>query len=207
MLSQNFAKQNVASKLWGMSLREKHGDMMALQTHTIRLMKQQGNLDESQVEDADDAWLPDGGAAQATGADITVKVVPLPLALQGPAAAAWQLVSDASCTEEQIDAVALLALSMQKRFDARPDKTIILLPVATSGNNHRALWLGGGGVGKARTLNMIVQPLAEAFFGPDGFVQRHTPTRPPRTWAPRVAPCTPPTACSRTTPCRRRGCA
>ena len=121
ILSQNFAKQNVASNdLLGTSLREKHGDMMALQTHTIRLMKQQGNPDENQVEDADDAWLPDGGAAQPTSADITAKVVPLPVALQGPAAAAWQLVSDASCTEEQIDAVALLALSLQKRFDAGP---------------------------------------------------------------------------------------
>ena len=81
MLAQNFGKQNVGSKLWGMSLREKYGDMMALQTYTIRLMKQQGNLDHNQEEDADDAWLPDGGAAQPTGADITVKVVLLPLAL------------------------------------------------------------------------------------------------------------------------------
>ena len=39
---------------------------MALQTHTIRLMTQQANVDEIQVEDADDAWLPDGGAAQPT---------------------------------------------------------------------------------------------------------------------------------------------
>ena len=92
----------MGSNLWGMSLREKHGDMMALQTHTIRLMKQQTNPGEKQVENADDAWLPDGGAAQPTGADITMKAVPLPLALQGPFAAAWQLVSDASCTEEQI---------------------------------------------------------------------------------------------------------
>ena len=114
-------------------------------------MKQQGNADEVQMEDAGDAWLPDGGAAQPTGADITVKVVPLPLALQGPAAAAWQLVSDASCTEEQIDAVALLALSLQKRFDARPDKTTHFLPVATAENNHRAVWLGGGAVGKTHT--------------------------------------------------------
>ena len=65
--------------------------------------------------------------------------------------------------------MALLALSMQKRFDARPDKSSILLPVATPTNNHRAVWLGGGGVGKTRTLSMVVQPLAETFFGPDGY--------------------------------------
>ena len=105
--------ENAANNLWGMSLREKHGDMMALQTYTIKLMKQQANVDEVQVEDAGDAWLPDAGPAHPTGADVKVKVVPLPLALQGPAAAAWQLVCDASCTEEQIDAVALLALSLQ----------------------------------------------------------------------------------------------
>ena len=37
MLAQNFTKQNVGSNLWGMSLREKHGDMMALQTRSIAL--------------------------------------------------------------------------------------------------------------------------------------------------------------------------
>ena len=95
--------------------------------------------------------------------------MPLSLAMQGPGACAWQLVTETQCTEEQIDAVALLALSMQKRFDARPEKSSILLPVATPTNNHRAVWLGGGGVGKTRTLSMVVQPLAETFFGPDGY--------------------------------------
>ena len=79
--------------------------------------------------------------------------VPMSLAMQGRAAVALKLLTDAPSTEEQIDAVALLALSMQKRFDARPDKSSILLPVAT-------------------------------------------PTMPPRSWAPRLAPCTPPTGCS-----------
>ena len=106
---------------------------------------------------------------QPTGADSTVSVVQLPLALQGPAAAAWQLVSDASCTEEQIDAVALLALSLQKRFDARPDKTTHFLPVATAENNHRAVWLGGGGVGKTYTLTQVVEPLAVTYFGESGY--------------------------------------
>ena len=89
--------------------------------------------------------------------------------MQGPAAVALHLLKENQCTEEQIDAVALLAFSMQKRFDARPNKQSILLPVATAANNHRALWLGGGGVGKTRTLIKVVQPLAETFFGPDGY--------------------------------------
>jgi hypothetical protein len=89
--------------------------------------------------------------------------------MQGPAAVALKLLTDATCTEEQIDAVALLALSLQKRFDARPDKSSVRLPVATPANNHRAIWLGGGGVGKTRTLVMVVQPLAETYFGPNGY--------------------------------------
>ena len=89
--------------------------------------------------------------------------------MQGPAAVARKLLTDANCTEEQVDAVALLALSLQKRFDARPDKSTVRLPVATPTNNHRAVWLGGGGVGKTRTLCMVVQPLAETYFGPDGY--------------------------------------
>ena len=42
MLAQNFTKEKVGDNLWGMSLREMHGDRMALQTQTIRLMKQHG---------------------------------------------------------------------------------------------------------------------------------------------------------------------
>eukprot|EP00959_Pyramimonas_sp_CCMP1952_P155982 3262602-Pyramimonas_sp.AAC.1 len=65
--------------------------------------------------------------------------------MQGPAAVAWKLVTDAECTEGQIDAVALFALSLQKRFDGGPDKTTHLLPAASATGNHRAIWLGGGG--------------------------------------------------------------
>ena len=95
--------------------------------------------------------------------------MPLSLANQGPAAVALKLLTDAACTEEQIDAVALMALSMQHCFEARPDKSTIRLPVATSNNNHRSLWLGASGVGKTFTLNSVVQPLAETYFGPDGY--------------------------------------
>ena len=93
----------------------------------------------------------------------------MPLAQQGPAAVAWQLVTDARCTEEQIDAVAFVALALQKRFDARPDKSTHLLQVATAENNHRAVWLGGGGVGKTHTLTQVVEPLAITYFGESGY--------------------------------------
>ena len=102
-----------------------------------------------------DAWLPTSGY-QLDAEERDVEVVPLPLALQGPAAVAWKLLKDAECTEEQIDAVSLLALSLQKRFDARPDKETLLCPVATPDNNHRAIWLGGGGVGKTHTLTKVL---------------------------------------------------
>ena len=42
------------------------------------------------------------------------ELVPLPLAMQGPAAVARKLLTDANCTEEQVDAVALLAHSLQR---------------------------------------------------------------------------------------------
>ena len=119
-------------------------------------------LDEE--KDTGDAFLP-----SCTALPAVATMVPLPLAMQGPAAVAWKLLTDADCTEEQIDAVALLALARQRRFDARPDKSGVLLPVATAVNNHRAVWLGGGGVGKTYTLLHVVQPLAETFFGPEGY--------------------------------------
>ncbi len=43
------------------------------------------------------------------------------------------------------------------------------LPLATRFNNHKAIWLGGGGVGKTHTLCMVGQPLATIYFGPDGY--------------------------------------
>ena len=58
---------------------------------------------------------------------------------------------------------------MQKRFDARLDKTTHLLPVDTKTNNHRAVWLGGAGVGKTYTLTRVVEPLAVAYFGVSGY--------------------------------------
>lgn len=166
LLQQDFAISSGATQLARHGFGKDSSTMIALQKQTIALAKKQQSSEHEPV-DGDgqgDSWLPSGARQPAEP-----QWVPMPLAMQGPAAVALKLLTDASCTEEQIDAVALLALSMQKRFDERPDKSSILLPVATPANNHRALWLGGGGVGKTRTLCMVVQPLAETFFGPDGY--------------------------------------
>ena len=134
--------------------------MLALQKQTLASAKKQLAYEQELAEeDPNYPWMLSGAAQPAAMA-----VVPLLLAMQGPAAVAWKLLSDNACTEEQIDAVALLALSLQKRFDARPDKSCLRLPVATPGNNHRAVWLGGAGCGKTYTLCRVVQPLAEIFL-------------------------------------------
>ena len=126
MLKQNFTKRVDGNHVHGISFQDKFADMVALQNQSIKLMKQQAAPDDDngdgtasacQPGDADDAWLP----APPADPDQQTKVVPLPLALQGPAATAWQLVTDAECTEEQIDAVALLALDLQK--PSMPDLT------------------------------------------------------------------------------------
>ena len=165
MLKQNFTKRVDGNHVHGISFKDKFADMVALQNQNVKLMKQQAAPDGDDCDNADDAWLP----VLPADPDQQTKTVPLQLAQQGPAATAWQLITDAGCTEEQIDAVALLAWDLEKRFDSRPDKTTHLLPVATAEHNHRAVWLGGGGVGKTRTLQLVVEPLAVTFFGENGY--------------------------------------
>ena len=83
----------------------------------------------------------------------------------------------AQCTEEQVDAIALLALSLQRRFLARPDKSTRLLPVATPDNNHRAAWLWVAAVGKTRALSKEVEPQVVAYFGEGGYAAAVQPNR------------------------------
>jgi len=169
MLRQTFALPDGPSgDLPGIHFKDKFGDMLALQRQSIALAKRQINGGDITIDDCGDSWQP-SGASQPAQEDTDVAIVPLPLAMQGPAAVAWHLIEDAGCTEEQIDAVSLVALSLQKRFVTRPDKTTHFLPVATPDNNHRAVWLGGGGVGKTRTLNKVVEPLGVTFFGANGY--------------------------------------
>ena len=149
----------------GLTYNDDFHDMIALQKQNIALAK--GRLDDCDEPAGAEA---SSGAPQPASDDQLPILVPLPLAMQGPGKAAWKLVTDAECTGEQTDAVALLALSMEKRFVSRTDKTTHRLPVATAQNNHRVVWLGGGGVGKTRTLCKVVEPLALTYYGPHGYL-------------------------------------
>ena len=166
MLQQSFSLTDSSVQM-GFGFQAHFSDAVALQNRSILLAKKQMNGNDDVADDGGDFQPTACGAPQPT--DEEAVLVPLTLAMQGPAAVAWQLVQDAGCTEEQTDAIALLAVSLQKRSDDRPDKTTHKLPLATPKNNHRAVWLGGGGVGKTVTLNKVVEPLAQTFFGPDGY--------------------------------------
>ena len=157
--------------------RSEFDDALALQQRNVEILKKQliDPHDDSGAAETDGAAQPaaddDSRVAEAAWAtNPSCSLVPLSLAMQGPGAAAWELVTSAKCTDEQVDAVALLAQSMQRRFEARTDKTTHRLPVATAEHNHRAVWLGGGGVGKTRTLRMVVEPLAVTYFGEAGYL-------------------------------------
>ena len=147
MLQQNFSLTD-SSVETSFGFQDRFSDALALQNRSISLAKKQMSGNDDVVDDDGGDFQPSAsGASQPTEQDEEEAVlVPLTLAMQGPAAVAWQLLQDAGCTEEQVDAVALLAHSLQKRSDKRPDKTTHKLPLATPTNNHRAVWLGGGGV-------------------------------------------------------------
>jgi len=141
-----------------------------MQKSSIALAKtQQGNTDEEK----------DSGATQpaeysdAFQLPADVVVVDLPLAQQGPAAVARRLLEDARCTEEQITAVAGLARDLEIAWETRANKESHMFTgtdLAKAAGNHRAVWLGGGGVGKTRTLKLVVEPLAITFFGRGGYL-------------------------------------
>ena len=164
LLRHNVAMDAAAPDLRQHGFPKEASSMISLQKRNIELAKKQQSTEPEAPEEEDEASMFSGASQPAEA-----EWVPLPLAQQGPAVVAWKLLTDAECTKEQIDAVSLLAHSLQKRFEARPDKSTLLLPLASAANNHRAVWLGGGGVGKTRTLSKVVQPLAETFFGPNGY--------------------------------------
>ena len=92
----------------GIHFKDQFADRLALQRHSIALAKKQMGNADIEIEDSGDSWLP-SSASQPAEEDTHVALVPAPLAMQGPAAVAWQLIQDAESTEEQIDAVSLLA--------------------------------------------------------------------------------------------------
>ena len=120
LLQRDFSLVSLAQKLITHGFGENAKRMIALQRSIIELAKKQGAMenyeDEGDVED--ESSIPTSASEPAVP-----QWVPLSLANQGPAAVALKLLRDSKSTEEQIDAVALMALSMQKRFNARPDKS------------------------------------------------------------------------------------
>ena len=155
----------------GIRFEAQFQDMVALQRHIILMRKKQVNGNDVVLDEGGDEWLPNG-APQPVADDARPRLVPVPDAMKGPKFVAWNLAREANCTEEQIDAVALLALSLQKRFENRLDKSTHLLPVGTSSGNHRAVWLGGGGVGKTHTLSRVIEPMAITYFGEGGYLAK-----------------------------------
>ena len=151
----------------GLSLKEDADYCLALQRARLQAARQQGSCDIESAQDQPDLNF-DGAFLSAAPQEVCE--VPMPDALLGPGHVALKLLNKAGATEEQTDAVSLYALSLQRRFDSRVDKSSVRLPVATATGNHEAAWLGGGGVGKTRTLRHVVEPLAVTYFGPDGYL-------------------------------------
>ena len=153
-------------RMQGIFLGSEAQGAIATQRSRISLAKKQISAEPN----ASEAGFAESSGAVQPAEAAEVMRVPLSLALRGPGVCAWDLVTKASCTEEQIDAVALIAFSLQEKFDKREDLSSPRLPVASSSGNHRALWLGGGGVGKTRTLRRVIEPLATTYFGDDGYL-------------------------------------
>ena len=95
-------------------------------------------LDILIIDDEDD--IAHNGAAQS-GATKRPEVVPIPLAMQGPGRCAWHLVTEAHCTEERTDAVALLALELQEKF-ADPLVADMLAANSVTRKAHDTLHIG-----------------------------------------------------------------
>ena len=101
LLQGSFSLPAAAPQVSKMGFGPRYADMLALQKQTLTLAKNQQSADAGADEDPEnDDWLPNSGAAQPA----VPELVPLPLAMQGPGAVAWKLLTDASCTEEQVSA-------------------------------------------------------------------------------------------------------
>ena len=167
LMSMNFGLDAGAFQGHTLKLGKARANAITLQKKIIELAKKQPMQDNEEEEDGENG---DFSRIVNRNAELEEpQAVPVPDAVLGPAHVAWKLLTANTCTEEQKDAVALLALCLQRKFDKRPDKTTHLLPVNASSGNHRAVWIGGGGVGKTHTLTKVVQPLAETYFGLNGY--------------------------------------
>ena len=172
----------------------KRANTIALQKKIIELAKKEQTPDADADEDAVDGDF-------STIADKKTELeqaqaVPVPDAILGPAHVAWKLLTENTCTEEHKDSTALLALDLQHKFDKRPDKTTQVLPICEAKGNHRAAWLGGGGVGKTHThLIMLCNLWPKPISAQTGTVPARRAITPRRTLALAAAPSTLRTVC------------
>ena len=95
-----------------------------------------------------------------------------PCLLQGPKHVAWRLCRDENLSEEQVNAVALVVLPLQKAFDARPNKSSHLIPTRWQEGYVRVVFVGSGGCGKSLLINKVFTPLLQAYFGPKGLLKQ-----------------------------------
>jgi hypothetical protein len=82
-----------------------------------------------------------------------------------------------------------------------------LLPVAPATGNHRAVWLGGGGVGKTRTLSKVVEPMAITYFGEQGYLGKAQSKHAAHNLEPRARTMHSSSGPLMADPCRPPGCA
>ena len=103
-------------------------------------------------------------------AESVASIVPCADIAKGPSYVAWRLLQQACCTEEQVDAIALVAQCMQRQWTNRTDVAQFMLPPVSIKDNCRILFTGGGGCGKTYIINNVLRPLVETFYGRDSFV-------------------------------------
>eukprot|EP00438_Fugacium_kawagutii_P008273 Skav206546 [mRNA] locus=scaffold504:308454:314438:- [translate_table: standard] len=137
------------------------------QKHFIEQFKAQKNY---YCEEDDNDLFPDhsGSIFASTPDEGMPEIVPLPLRFQGPGVVAWELCEKARLNQEQRDVVALVALQLQRMWNRRPPG-LEYLPASWNEENLSLLLLGGGGCGKTYTILQVIKPLAELYFGRDGF--------------------------------------
>ena len=97
------------------------------------------------------AWPRLSGIADNSPQLQEVQAASVPDAVCAPAHVACELLTENTCTGDHKDTLALLALCLQRKFDHRPGKTTHTRLTCEASGNHRAVWLGGGGVDNTHT--------------------------------------------------------
>ena len=99
-----------------------------------------------------------------------------------PTVLAKQLCDAATLNRDQRRPVALIALEMERAWQAERQRRAALSPnelddvqmhrwtIPLSGRLCRMLIYGSGGCGKTRLINMVLSPLFKRYFGPRGLV-------------------------------------